>query len=237
MGGRGAGACEGDSLLLATGELVRYPGRVRGGAPDQLEQLGHPVAPTALGARQPEGDVVRNVQGREQCPFLWDEPACMLRTFTDQPWPNTVCSPNRTVPPLGLSNPAMRRSRVVLPQPDSLSSAVSEPGTCRSTPSSTRVRPKLLCTSRAVSVLTGAPSCFGDLHWIADAPEVPPDHCPARLTRLTSNMSSAGPGGYPGASTVDRAERNERRSVSEPAAASALHEGGSPLGLAARRLT
>src|ERR1019366_7577313 len=44
----------------------------------------------------------------------------------------------------------------------------------------------------------------GDLGWIADAPAVPPGHRPARLTFLTSNMSSARSGGYPG-----RADRRQ----------------------------
>ena len=38
----------------------------------------------------------------------------------------------------------------------------------------------------------------------ADAPEVPPGHCPARLTLLMSTVSAAGPGGYPG-----RADRRQ----------------------------
>ena len=39
---------------------------------------------------------------------------------------------------------------------------------------------------------------------LADAPEVPPGHCPARLTQLMSTVSSARPGGYPG-----RADRRQ----------------------------
>jgi hypothetical protein len=70
----------------------------------------------------------------------------------------------------------------------------------------------------------------------ADAPEVPPGHCPARLTQLMSTVSSARPGGYPGVPAVDRAERH-RAPISERTGSRvpAPHEGASPLGLAARR--
>ncbi len=47
-------------------------------------------------------------------------------------------------------------------------------------------------------------SYVGDPGWVADAPEVPLGHRPARVTRLTSIMSSAGPGGRPG-----RADRRQ----------------------------
>jgi len=46
--------------------------------------------------------------------------------------------------------------------------------------------------------------CVSDLRWIADAPEVPPGHRPARLTRLMSGMRSARSGGCPG-----RADRRQ----------------------------
>jgi len=47
----------------------------------------------------------------------------------------------------------------------------------------------------------------GDLGWVVDAPVVPSGHCLLRLTRLMSRGRFAGPGGYPGRVTVDRAVR------------------------------
>ncbi len=65
--------------------------------------------------------------------------------------PHTVPSPSAIVPESGRSKPATRRSRVVLPQPEAPSTAVSWPSsTLRSTPSSTVSAPKDLRRSRTL---------------------------------------------------------------------------------------
>ena len=57
--------------------------------------------------------------------------------------------------------------------------------------------------------------CVGGLGWVADAPEVPSSYRPLSLDALMSTRSSAELGGSRGVETVDRAERSERRTVSE----------------------
>jgi hypothetical protein len=73
---------------------------------------------------------------------------------TDEPRVDRTRSPSRMLPASGSSNPAMRRSSVLLPLPDAPTMAVREPcGTSSEMSSSTGVEPNAFETPETVSFI------------------------------------------------------------------------------------
>ena len=132
-----------DPLLLAAGELMRVAS-AESAESDRLEQ-GVDLATAALASREPEADVARHGQVREQAAFLRDvaDPAPLRREVgagaVDQDAADAI------VPVSARSNPVSSRSSVVLPLPDRPRMAVRDPaGTSRSKPARTACAPKVL---------------------------------------------------------------------------------------------
>ena len=65
-------AGEAVTTLLSSGEFLHAPADVALVEPDELEHLGDPSAPPALGTRQAEGDVLAGAQMGEQGALLGD---------------------------------------------------------------------------------------------------------------------------------------------------------------------
>ena len=76
---------------------------------------------------KPEGDVLADAEMREQATVLRDVADPALEGRAPRRVPLTTVPPMRISPASGGSNPAMRRSTVVLPQPDGPTIATVRP--------------------------------------------------------------------------------------------------------------
>ena len=97
---------------------------------DDGEQGRHAGGP--LLARQAEPDILRHGQVREERVVLEDHPdPALLGTHPDTSASATGVRSSSMVPASGTSKPAIRRRRVVFPQPDGPSSATNSPRSTR----------------------------------------------------------------------------------------------------------
>ena len=136
-------ARQGDALLLAAGELRRAPVPVVLHA-HQRQRLGDAALDLGLGGAlvaQAEGDVLGHRLVREERVALEDRvDAPLVRRRARH-----VVAVEQDLALVGRSKPAIRRSVVVLPQPDGPSMVKNSPGgTCRSMPLTATASPKRL---------------------------------------------------------------------------------------------
>ncbi len=117
---------ERDALLLAAGELVGIALAETAEVDEREQHRDARGRGPCAGARTPTFSVTRQV--REEGVVLEHHPdAAPLRAAPTRPR-RRPCSPAiRTVPASGVSKPAIRRSSVVLPQPDGPSRATTSP--------------------------------------------------------------------------------------------------------------
>jgi len=115
--------------------------------PDQVKQLADGAAPPAAGERpaagwRPAATLPRTVRCGNSAPSCGTKPMCRRSGGTGARPASTLSPPRVTVPASAASNPAITRSRVVLPAPEAPRIAVSVPGlTDRETPRSTGTAP------------------------------------------------------------------------------------------------
>ena len=118
------------------------PAMAEAAEPDELEQVGH-APPAALAARQPEADVLGDAEVREEQALLRARSRSAGGARGRAACPSSNVSPLSAMRPRsGWSKPAIRRSSVVLPEPEGPRTAAKPPaGTVRSTSLSTAVEP------------------------------------------------------------------------------------------------